>query len=341
MHYASTLYFPLRNSALAVKAGPTVHQRQKCLLLMGLMMAFAVGAQTAVAQQGIPNTTPIDKCGTVISAPGHYTVDKVTLESTSPTEDCIAIRSSGVSLAIGESSTVTLIGPGGTGATSAGIRVGKGTTGVQVTFGSDVTIKQFGVGIVVQGSGVSLTELGGGLYTGSFSTTHNAAQGVLISDATNVLIDRLRSESNGGAGLEVDGASGVIVLGTTYLIENSGRGLWVHSSNENQFFYVNAEANTQDGIYLGEEPANAQSKSQYNLFVNEFVGTNYGVGIAIGAGDTHNLVTSTTATNNDIGAGKGHKVDFEDLNGNCIDNSWSKNRFLASGGADPTCILNQ
>jgi hypothetical protein len=154
MHYASTLHFQLRNHALAAKAGPTVDQRQKCLLLMGLVMAFAVGAQTAVAQDvGIPYTTPINKCGTVISAPGNYTVENVTLESKSPSEDCIAIQSSGVSLIIGESSTVALIGPGGTGATGAGIRVGRTTIGVQVTFVDDVTIKQFGVGIVVQGSG--------------------------------------------------------------------------------------------------------------------------------------------------------------------------------------------
>jgi hypothetical protein len=149
-----------------------------------------------------------------------------------------------------------------------------------------------------------------------------------------VLVNRLRSESNGAAGLELDDASGVIVLGTTYLLYNGGHGLWVHSSTGNQFFYVNAISNTQDGIYLGEEPATAQPKSLYNLFVAEYVGANGGPGIAIGAGDTHNVVTSTIATNNDIGMGD-KKVDFEDLNENCVDNSWSKNKF---GVANPTCI---
>jgi hypothetical protein len=83
MHYASTLHFQLDNHA------------------------FAVGTQTAVAQE-------IDKCGTVITAPGDYTVDR-TLYSTSPTEDCIAIQSSGVSLIIGENSTALSRSRGGVG----------------------------------------------------------------------------------------------------------------------------------------------------------------------------------------------------------------------------------
>jgi hypothetical protein len=211
---------------------------------------------------------------------------------------------------------------------------------VRVTFGSNVTIKQFGVGIVVQGSGVSLSEIGGGLYD-TLNVTNNAAQGVLISGATNELIGRLASESNGAAGLELAEASGVIVLGTAYFFQNGGHGLWVHSSTSNQFFDVRSSENTLDGVYVGEEPATAQPKSLYNLIVGGFVATNSEPGVVIGAGDTHNVVTSITATNNKVSAPLGHRVDFEDLNGNCVDNSWSKNKFVASGVADPSCIVSK
>jgi Right handed beta helix region len=316
MHYAGTLHFQLDNHALAAKAGPTVHQRRKCLLLLGLMMAFAAGTQTAVAQE-------IDKCGTVITAPGNYTVDR-TLYSTSPTEDCIAIQSSGVSLIIGENSTAFLVGPGGSGATGAGIRIGRTTKGVLVAFGSDTAIENFGVGIVVQGSGAALTSFNGG----SIYTAINVAQGVLISDAANVLVNGLRSHSNGAAGLELEEASGVIVQGNTELVSNGGHGLWVHSSSGNQFFNVNAEANKQDGIYLGEVPGSQQPGSANNLFVGGYLTTNLGPGISIGAGDTHNVVTSIEASENKT-------ADVQDRNGDCVDNSWSKNRFQV---ANPTCI---
>jgi Right handed beta helix region len=316
MQYASTLHFPRRNAALAAKAGAATHQRQKCLLLMGLMMAFAAGAQTAVAQE-------IDKCGTVITAPGNYTVDR-TLYSTSPTEDCISIQSSGVSLIIGENSTAFLVGPGGTGATGAGIRIGRTTKGVLVSFGKDTAIEDFGVGIVVQGSGAALTSFNGS----SIYTAINAAQGVLISDATNVLVNGLRSHSNGAAGLELEEASGVIVQGNTELVSNGGHGLWVHSSSGNQFFNVNAATNKQDGIYLGEVPGSQQPGSVNNLFVGGYSTTNLGPGVTIGTGDTHNVVTSIEASGNKT-------ADLQDRNGNCVDNSWSKNKFQV---ANPSCI---
>jgi hypothetical protein len=370
MYNASTLRFQLRNHALAVKAGPAVRHRKKCLLLMGLMMAFAVGAQTVVAQYIKP--TPIDNCGYVINAPGDYDVTKA-LVTNSLTQDCIQIASSGVYLTV----QYPVTGPGQTNATNAGIRITSAAAGVQVNI-TAITIQGFGVGMEGEGSGISIVSLGGS--DNPFTVAKNAAQGILINNAKTVLIDGMVSENNGAAGLELSSASGVILQGSPAVSGNAGYGLWIHSSSGNQFFNLDADTNGLDGIYIGEPAATRQiwspltrsgtfantssaglgagtqsvpdtwppkpcpncigvppgtttTTSQRNIFVDGGVVQNgakdgKGAGIVIGSGDTQNVVTLV------IGEGNPGS-DAVDQNGNCSQNTWTKNYFSSQ---NPSCI---
>jgi hypothetical protein len=223
MHPTST--FPTRTGKRAATPSLTMNQRKRRLLLMGLMVtaACAIG-QTAEAQ--VTPSTPIDSCGTVISEPGFYIVTKP-LQSNSDTVDCIQINASGVGLGV----SYKLTGPGGADVTAAGIRVSNKATGVWLYL-LGATIEDFGVGIVVQGSGVSMTDGG---QEGNFVVQGNAAQGVLISNTSNVIVYGLESTGNGQAGLELSNASGVIVEGSTMLESNGTHGLWVNSSAETNF----------------------------------------------------------------------------------------------------------
>jgi Right handed beta helix region len=68
-----------------------------------------------------------------------------------------------------------------------------------------------------------------------FTVSNNAAQGVLISNASSVLISGLTSTNNGASGLELSNASGVIVQGTNSMASNAQDGIWLHASSGNQF----------------------------------------------------------------------------------------------------------
>jgi hypothetical protein len=342
MYNSSTFAFLPRTGKLTAMLGLTMNQRKRCLVSAALVFAACAIGQKADAQT--TPTTPINSCGTVISTPGVYVVTKA-LQSDSETVDCIQINSPGVGL----QSSHQLTGPGGTNLTAAGIRVTSKATGVWLAL-TGATIQGFGVGIVVEGSGVSIDALGG-----SFTVQGNAAQGVLISNATNVTIGGLNSTGNGQAGLELSNASGVIVEDDTTLDSNGSHGLWVNSSSGNLFSNVQASGNEQDGFYVGEtDPTgkrdNAESarpfswspkpcpacivgqtpngSSQHNVFVAGAVINNHGSGIAIGAGDSSNIVTGL------IGEGNSVK-DATDESENCTNNTWTKNEFST---VSPSCI---
>jgi hypothetical protein len=348
MHFTGTS----RARVLAVKPADTVNRILRYALLAGLTAAAASGTQqTAVAQ--VPST-PIAHCGAVISAPGLYTVTQA-LESSSLTEDCIAINSSGVVLSIG----APLTGPGGSEVTAAGIRIATHTSGVQVIIDA-AQVEDFGVGIVIQGSGVSIVNDG----DPNTPTTidKNAAQGILISGATNVLLQSLVTTANGAAGIEIANSTGVTVLGYSESYSNGSYGLWVHSSSSNQFFNLEIYENKLGGIYIGESAPNSPSvksnteflafgninassrpvrgrllqgeenNSSQNVFIGGSVIENgsggKGYGIVIGKGDVSNIVTIMGGQQNPSG-------DAVDENGNCTENSWSKNQFHS---ISPSCI---
>ena len=177
--------------------------------------------------------TPITACGTVIKTPGFYSVSQA-LQSTSETVDCIQIAAPGVNLAVGGN----LTGPGRTDVTAVGIRVLSSATGVQMQF-ENITIQGFGIrdsgfgiGIAVEGSGVTMQGVPQAPF---FTVSNNAAQGVLISNASSVLISGLTSTNNGASGLELSNASGVIVQGTNSMASNAQDGIWLHASSGNQF----------------------------------------------------------------------------------------------------------
>jgi hypothetical protein len=331
IHHARTI----STHASASNRGLTLHRCQKCLLLLGLTMAAAVAAPRAAVAQLI---TPINQCGALISKPGLYSVTE-SLKSTSDTLDCIQINSSGVNLAI----TGNLTGPGGSQVTAAGVKILPSAKGVHVDL-SGVTVQGFGVGILVQGSIVSITGGGTGL-----SVQGNAAQGVLLSNATTVSITNLGSASNGGAGLELSHSTGVIVQGGITLDSNGTHGLWVNASSGNQFINIQAADNILDGIYVGESSA-GQSRtgeatpdaspsarccfggsgttSQDNIFIVGGVIHNGDSGIVIGAGDSLNVVTNMVGQQNPAN-------DAVDENGNCTTNSWSNDAFAKT---KPSCI---
>jgi hypothetical protein len=334
-HNVSTSAFLPRTGQVAAVPGLIKNQRKKCLLSAPLLILAVCGiGQTAEAQI---NGKPINSCGTVISEPGYYIVSN-SLQSSSETVDCIQIASPGVGLAVHAQMT----GPGGSNVTAAGIRVTSKATGVSLNL-ANATIEGFGVGLVIEGSGVLVSE---------GSVKGNAAQGVLISNATNVTIDDLNSTSNGQSGLELSNASGVLVEGQSMLESNGGNGLWVHSSSGNQFVGLSAYTNKQDGIYVGEadaigkrdkaedaqplsSPKTSNTVSQHNVF-NGGGGLDAGTmlqndvsGIVIGAGDSANIVIAMNSFEN------GDK-DAEDKNENCTLNTWTQNQFGTN--VSPSCI---
>jgi hypothetical protein len=257
--------------------------------------------------------TPVTECGTIISTPGDYVLTQ-SLTSTSNSVDCIQIASPGVRLEL--ASNISLSGPGGTAVTAAGINILQSAYGIQLEI-EGATIQGFGVGINVQGSGVAIS---GGVTGGT--VTKNEAQGILISHANGVLINTVASQVNGGAGIELWNASGVIVQGIVTVQGNEGYGLWVRSSSGNQVFNIDAFTNKLAGVYVGEVTGDTVT-SLNNVFVNGGSVQNGGAGFEIGAGDSNNVVTAT-------GAQANTGMDAVDLNSGCDHNTWVGNSFTTT-----------
>jgi hypothetical protein len=288
-----------------------------------VLLALIMPAWTGTAHSA---ATAIDACGTVISSPGIYTIGQ-SLTSTSATVDCIEIASPGVSLGIAPA--ISLSGPGGAGVTAAGIKVDDKANGVQIDF-LGATIQGFGVGIDDEGSGLIIS----GAPTGA-TITGNAAQGILVNKADAVLIDSVVSQNNGGAGLELLHATGVIVTGVPIFQENGGYGLWVHSSSHNQFFNVDAFENKSSGIYVGESgidklgaKASDGEPSTDNVFLDGGAIQNGGAGIVLDFGDNRNVVADFTGQSN---------TDDDAIDGTpaCTHNKWVNNMF---GKTNRSCI---
>jgi len=328
-------------------------RRSKSALLAGLVTLAVVATPSGANAQRIP-FTPVEECGTVIGAPGSYTLTQ-NLVSSSAVMPCIEITSPGVLFTL-EDHTIT--GPGGVHALAPGIRIFASASGVQMV-SSGATIQGFNIGILNEASGVSITG-----NTQGLTVTRNSAQGILITNASSVVIENLNSTDNGAAGLELSHATGVILQGTSFLQGNAGHGLWLHSSSGNQFFGLESADNKLAGIYVGEpaniaeqneglaseteravnarsmprswsptnRPASAtvgnSAPSQDNIFIRGAAIQNGGPGIAIGSGDYHNIVVNMSAQSN-----KGK--DAVDENGSCGGNKWLGNEFAET---DPDCI---
>ena len=295
------------------------------IALITLAMAAAAGAAD-VQKAGIIVSTPITACGAVITTPGLYVVN-ASLTSTSNTVDCIDIDTPAVSLSLADG--VSLSGPGGSAVTAAGIKIPKGSTGVELNFGQ-ATIQGFGVGIDEE---ADASWLNGGNTGGSI--LGNAAQGILVKGANGVFIYSAACENNGGAGLELLHASGVIVQGVPLMQTNNGYGLWIDSSSGNQFFNVESFDNKLSGIYVGESATDrlsAKSKardndpSTDNVFLGSAVIENGGAGIVIDLGDSHNVVT--------LSSGEGNTdPDAVDENKDCDHNEWTGNSFTTTSAS--------
>jgi nitrous oxidase accessory protein NosD len=192
------------------------------------------------------------------------------------------------------------------------------------------TIENFGIGIEDQASGVviSAAPTGGEIL-------QNAAQGILVSHADNVVIDSVASEQNGASGIELDHATGVTVRGVPLVQENDGYGLWVHSSTNNQFFNLDAFENKLTGIYVGESATDKLSAkvrdgepSTENVFLSCGVVQNGGAGIFLDFGDNRNVVSDCTGQSN---------TDKDAIDGTpaCKNNQWIDNSF---GTTNRSCI---
>jgi hypothetical protein len=330
MNNTNTYRFPARIRQLSNKV--LLNRRWKSALLAGLMMLAVVRAASG-ANTGSLSFTPVDKCGTIIGAPGSYALTQ-NLESTSAVMPCIEITSPGVIFTLAGH---TISGSGGIHAVGPGIRIFASAAGVQL-LGNGAAIQGFNVGILNEASGVSIIGTVEGI-----TVQKNSAQGILISDASSVVIENLNINENGAAGLELSHASGVIVQGTILIGGNGGYGLWLHSSSGNQFFGVECATNKLAGIYLGEPDSIAVDRnpgtgpvatdgnsapSQDNIFVRGAVINNSGAGIAIGSGDYHNVIA------NMYGQSNGDK-DAVDENGTCGANKWWTNEFTTTA---PNCI---
>lgn len=303
-------------------------QRRLYPLSATLVMLLLGGSWSVANAQKTPST-PITQCGTLITQPGIYALTQ-SLQSSSLTVDCIRIKSPGVSLNL---AGFNLTGPGGTNVTAAGVRFLDTAAGVQFAGGGS-TIQGFGVGILIAGSGVSLLGGSGLVVSG------NAQQGILVSNASNVVIEEVTSAGNGAAGLEVAQSSGVIVQNQCTMQGNTGYGLWVHSSSGNQFFGPFAFQNKLSGIYVGESAsgqprsgdakasAPAPASSQHNVFLGSGVISNTVDGIIIGSGDTLNYIVGTQGQENG-------GTDAVDQNGDCTHNTWTQNTFQTR---NPACI---
>lgn len=286
--------------------------------------AIAADAQKAQATAG----TPITQCGTVITTPGLYVVS-ASLTSTSNTVDCIDVDTPAVSLSLADG--VTLSGPGGSAVTAAGIKIPKGSTGVELNFGQ-ATIQGFGIGIDEEADAAWLN----GGNTGG-SVLSNAAQGIVVKGAHGVFIFSAACENNGGAGLELLHASGVIVQGVPLMQTNNGYGLWVDSSSGNQFFNLESFDNKLSGIYVGgsatdrlsaKSNARDNDPSTDNVFPGAAAIENGGAGFVIDLGDSHNVVA--------LSMGEGNKdPDAVDENKDCDHNEWTGNSFTTTNA---TCI---
>jgi parallel beta-helix repeat protein len=192
-------------------------------------------------------------------------------------------------------------------------------------------VQSFGTGIVIEASGVSLTNL---------NVASNVAQGILVNNTSNVLIDNITSTANGAAGLELAQSTGVIVRGAAGALEENGTyGLWVHSSSNNQFLEINTTQNGRAGIYVKESGNDQDAQpdsytdarvapSQHNVFLSGDTVVNTGDGIRIGASDTGNFVVDMTGYDNT-------GTDAADENGNCTSNTWTDNSFHTK---NPSCI---
>jgi hypothetical protein len=308
-----------------------------------LFAGLAALAGTFAPHANAQKVTPIDSCGAVLTTPGVYTVQNP-LTSTSDSTDCIQINGSGILLEL----QANLTGPGGSGVTAAGIHVTANAKSVGIAIAgvgqNTVTIQGFGNGILVEGTGVTMS---GGYNT--YQLQGNAAQGVLVQNASNVVLNSLNSISNAASGLEIINSSGVTVLGSPNLSSNGGHGLWVNGATASQFYNVQALQNGGDGIYIGTSGAPATEElSQFvrpkqpkgclgclsssavspNVVIGAQVSGNKGPGIVIDAGQTGFIVSGS------MGASNG-TADAMDKNNNCTANTWSENIFET---VSPSCI---
>jgi hypothetical protein len=281
-----------------------------------VILALIVSARAADA-----TLVEITTCGTVINTPGEYGVSS-SLTSNSDTVDCIDVDAPGVS--IGIAPNISLTGPGGSAVTAAGIKIRKGADGIQLISSAD-TIQRFGIGIDDEGSGVVVSADSSGL-----TIMGNAAQRILVSGASDVLIDSVNSEQNGAAGLELLRASGVTVKGTSILQLNGGYGLWVRSSSNNQFFNLDTFDNKLSGIYVGESDDDQLNPTQRdglpsrkNAFVGLAAIQNSGAGFVMGFGDSPNVITSCTGQLN-------VDKDAVDETPGCGQNEWIGNSFTTT-----------
>lgn len=294
--------------------------RNAAMAIGAVLLATLIFANDGSAQK---SATEITQCGAVISTPGFYAIS-ASLTSTSNTADCIDIESKGVALSIG---TVTISGPGGTSVTAVGIKIFKDANGIQLNLG-DATIEGFGIGVEVLGSAISIS----GAATGA-TVMNNAAQGILVEDASSVIINNVNSQGNGSSGLELLRASGVIVQGIPPAQTNGGYGVWVHSSSGNQFFNLEVSGNKLSGVYVGESATDrlsAKAKDDKPSDDNVFIGAgsidNTGGGFVIDRGDSRNVITASVAQGNSL-------IDAVDENPDCDHNAWIGNDFLTTNAA--------
>jgi hypothetical protein len=294
----------------------------RCVGLGTLLLALTAATISSAGCNGAhasgvqaPPPTEITACGAVISTPGIYTVSQ-SLKSDSPSEDCIQIASPGVSPAFASGTHLT--GPGGAAVTAAGVHVLATANGVQIVV-RNVTIEKFGVGIKVEGSGVSIFST----PTESFVLTGNAAEGVLVTGASNVVLNSIVSQENGASGVELLNSSGVFVEELSTLQDNGAYGLWVHGSFANQIFNADAFSNHLGGIFIGEVNGDQLPASHNNVILAAGAVQNSGAGIGIGLGDNHNVVSSSTGQANT-------GMDAVDANADCGTNSWVGNTFITT-----------
>jgi hypothetical protein len=229
-----------------------------------------------------------------------------------------------------------------------------------------ITAGKFGQGIRVDGPNASLTFdttgfnqkgivlNGANAFLANVISQQDIGVGIQINaTATGVLAWNLNASDAGGAGIELNGASGAL-LDQAIGDGNGTFGIWLRSASDNYIDGFEAQSNGVAGVYLGCNAAGPNGTgcppgvpSSNN---NGLIGSSYGsrnsvvsnagsphnqnYGIAVGLGNSHNRFSLITGSANS-------KDDALDENPNCGSNRWYSDTFTSSNpseGSSPLCI---
>jgi hypothetical protein len=268
-----------------------------------MIAASLIQPVRASAQTECPPT--INSCGCTIDKPGSYKIGLAINSTQGLTSNnaCIEIASSFVILDAGKK---TITGPGGGTPSGIGIWVHRPFRSVFLE-GRGTVISGWDLGLLIQGR--------------------------------QIVADDFTANSNGTAGIELNGAEAVELTSPT-ASSNLNYGIWVKSTSISDITNSKTLTNGNVGLYVGcsnlgpisSGCGTLPSPGNY-IFTGGIAGnTNYGVALDIGA-------KRTIVTNQTLSAGTHNsKDDLFDANSSCGSNKWFANDSTATNNQAGGCI---